>query len=129
MSRMYYTDPLKAAWMAREFGVKYHDTLISPVELTVPDLMDEIRDNLVDGTAFDNLYIHPDSYSVFEPQEGDVVTVSNLVATIGSISDKTTIWGKMVSGKGVRASFYDSAIDNTIQRNNKAFFMPEVEDD
>ena len=109
MSKLYYTDPLKAAWMTREFGVKvqmliYLDdgTCLSDV-LSIPSILDfYMRMPTI------KLYIHPDSYGIFEPQKRDRVV------------------GRMLwrYDKG----YYLDKDSKIIQRDDKAFFMPTKED-
>lgn len=85
--KYYYTDPLAAAYMAREFGVAYviKDFKWLDNACTCYNMR---RENA------DKYYIHPDDYHIFEPQSGDMM-----------------------------------AVDKVIQRNNKPFFWPEVQDE
>lgn len=66
--KLYYTDPLKAAWMAREFGVVF----ISSCTDDTLDWENDFCEVSPQGWNCSKLYIHPDSLSIFEPMEGDV---------------------------------------------------------
>jgi hypothetical protein len=86
MKKLFYTDPLKAVWMAREFGVEYITTHYSGkikwsncCEFAY-DLMDffNIGEDGHGGTENNVLAryeVHPDSYEIFEPRVGDLVSV------------------------------------------------------
>ncbi len=105
--KKYYNDPLAAAYMAMEFGVKYVD------------------DNPKAGTETwlgkflyaDKYHIHPDSYHIFEPQVGDVI-IDALGQTLkqGNMS-KTDCFMLVKDG-----------VCRIIQRNDKPFFWPESEE-
>ena len=61
-------------------------------------------------------YIHPDSYHIFEPVDNDVIeTDDNRFPNINNTPDEIRYW-KDIGYK-------------IIQRNNTAFFTPEVQDD
>lgn len=128
--KLYYTDPLAAAYMAREFGVRFFDG-------TKDDELKAIRyDNCIkwayssgifpDGERVDSFsfykgerfYIHPDSLSIFEPKVEDLMTEGK---TIVEHVYKTI--DKQVMSRG--HLFYSPY--KIIQRNNKPFFMPEEE--
>lgn len=69
MKRAYYDDPLKAAYMAKYFGMwftreSYHITLC--------DILDSIYE--ADPAP---CYIHPDSLHLLEPKNGDVIIINN----------------------------------------------------
>jgi len=130
--RYYYNDALKAAWMAREFGVKF--------QWPSGDKLYDYGSDWRNFTA-NFLYIHPDSLHILEPQVGDLWRViaknsgradtdRNPPDVIYHITD-THFWrvGKELSpklgGEGkLRARYKFCKI---IQRNGAAFFMPEVE--
>lgn len=103
---MHYTDPLKAEWMAREFGVKMYATANNtPINGHVDDVyLCEIF--VCDTTIY---HIHPDSLHIFEPMEGDL-----------ALSPSGAPW--LSTGRKAIAAIHGNEI---IQRNGKAFFMPE----
>lgn len=143
MLKLYYTDHLKAAWMAREFGVfiltgsqhcqhfehtprtdgscGYDRKCVNWVDEHTKDeilILDDLSDK-------DKLYIHPDSYHIFEPQVGDVyIATYKADAGNGDFIEEEII-EKLPFEKRLKWS-YDIKI---LQRDNKAFFEPETEDE
>lgn len=132
MTKLYYTDPLKAAWMARGFGVKYgikyNDRLVwdcvtgggddSWRPMAYIDVVDDIKE----GSLKEAYYIHPDSLAVFEPKEGDM----GIDSTGRPCEIFLNNW-KLVDGL---AEEYGSRPCPPViidKRNGKAFFAPEVE--
>ncbi len=91
--RYYYTDPLKASFMAREFGVDF--------ECGVWRNFDDWPKG--------KIYVHPDSLHIFEHQEFDGTATDSWIGVYRKNS-------RFIGG--------ESPI---IYRNNKHFFMPEVE--
>ena len=61
MSKLYYTDPLKAAWMSREFGVELgeYDPDGLFLEICWPDALEFCMDENP-YKAYDRYYIPPD---------------------------------------------------------------------
>lgn len=115
--RYYYNDRIKAAYMAREFGVKF-----------INDLDD---DGFVEDHGFgkDKYYIHPDCYEIFKPQVGDLLRMDNTPRTtyVTFIDD----WdGEMFLADGedyledIREYHGYEWITAIIQRQGKAFFEP-----
>lgn len=135
--RYYYTDPLAAAWMAKQFGMKFTDAAGEPVSIqesyfrgTKSGAAWEAWINDESSTpyvALSQAYIHPDSLHLLEPQVGDVVAVKNVVGkgmSVGVVEDgcKTmTLDGEEGAGWNY------SGDDPIIQRNGTAFHWPEVE--
>ncbi len=122
MKKLYYTDPLAAAYMAREFGVKYEnctfDTKITSFR--------EISKGLIKGREidwFDRYYIHPDSYHIFEPQGIDLIEV---ITPENYPHHALQVHLMYYRGRGYRA-IQDNESVKIIQRNNKPFFWPEEE--
>ena len=108
--KLYYTDPLAAAYMAREFGVNIIDADGDSCN------HESIDWAMFIAMDFDQLYIHPDSYHIFEPQVGDLVTHEYYCP---ECSESLTTWGEAFSQQ------LDSGEYKIIQRNNKPFFWPE----
>jgi len=144
MTKLYYTDPLAAAYMSREFGVEYHklgkianwkvwqiDGEVDGAIFIDPKIMSHI-DFLHDfGGKFS---IHPDSLHIFEPQEGDYIYFDNEFGEnrdeygIGEVSISlwtdevlSVRWGNI----GLRLNECENV--RIIQRNGKPFFWPEEE--
>lgn len=119
MSKLYYTDPLAAAYMAREFGVK----LQAHYNVT-QNLGDALTyDEIVLMLDFERFYIHPDSYHIFEPRAGDVM--------ITEIPGTSSV--EVVSSDIRAREFIDHLVEKRgakiIQRQGKPFFWPEREDE
>ena len=111
-NKLYYTDPLKAAWMAREFGVVIEQARCkSSIEWEQDFYKSICYDAMLRHDK--TYYIHPDSYHVFEPVEGDMVGYYDLDGLFA---------GKIIGKFG---TFKYKTI---IQRNNTAFFHPEQEE-
>lgn len=122
--KLYYTDPLAAAYMAREFGVKLQGILnekIVNIHQTNPDdaefWTEGSEEVEPDGSESVNsylgkqFYIHPDSYHIFEPQVGDLLQNEDgaFMQFLGASGGLKILYAKV------------------IQRNNKPFFTPELE--
>ncbi len=130
MQKMYYDCPLRAAYMAKEFGVDFlcppdspsqQDVeakgfcplmhLRRPVSVTYSFVHNDV------GNAEGKYYIHPDSMEVFKPIEGDLCSYE---AFDGA--------GELLPQYG---AFHREAWDHVgldiIQRDDKAFFWPKKE--
>lgn len=102
----HYTDPLKAAWMAREFDIRYQtETGLNCWIRVGGDLFDALED----GETV-KAYIHPDSLHIFEPQNGDRICNKK--------SGSIYTWGAYHYG-------ILSDDEEIIRRNGRAFFMLE----
>lgn len=73
--RLYYDCPLKAAWMAKYFGVKI-DLGTGVYGLAAKATVENGRLVVTPGFSAEHFryYIHPDSLHLLEPQVGDMVT-------------------------------------------------------
>lgn len=139
----HYTDPLKAAWMVREFGVKlgikhngklvwdWIDVLNTPHPATTPeDILEDYPHELQD-----KYYIHPDSLDIFEPRVDDLVLLGEDDAYFVTSSnewwdankDKDCLRYSFVTEKEA-AIYIDEGDMNIIQRQGKAFFQPESDE-
>lgn len=133
---MYYKDLFAAAYMAREFSVnlesKFGDDYFCPVE-------DYIRQDCEsEGLSTEDLikflergvqYIEPDSYYIFEPQVGDLVSTSFKGKVITGCVEGSN-FAKLVVHGVYNHSPYLTQCRSTkiIQRNNQPFFWPEIEE-
>lgn len=131
--KLYYDDPLIAVYMVREFGVKFkaehmwclHDvtSLYGEIEISFEDKTEFdfglclFSNTEIGHTSESILYIHSDSHSIFEPQDGDLIYMKNGSHTM-LIDD---IWIENFGDK------FDLQLDEIIQRNGKHFFMPNIE--
>jgi len=77
--KLFYTDALKSAWMAREFGVKFNgsDSLHSDLEWRANSgwwslqSSEDYRDQKYDCGG-EKFLVHKDSEHIFKPQEWDI---------------------------------------------------------
>jgi len=140
MTKLYYTDPLKAAWMMEKFHVqlrKEDDTIIS----TVQGAMDYCN-------LGRKAYVFIDSHHIFEPMEGDRFKNGKVVnvfknGNLECLMDDTfkMFHIEKVSPNNYLLSTEDSLSTFDIEqissnncllslnnRNNTAFFMAEKEE-
>ena len=127
--RYYYDCPLQAAYMAKYFGMKFG---LKCNGIVVWDCqrngmskewhpITEWQHIAEDGASEDYqpLYIHPDSLSILEPQEDDVI-----------IDDEDYPW--LVSSCGYRnnCTIFEAQewMKEIIKRDGKPFFWPLVEE-
>lgn len=132
MVKLYYSDPLAAAYMVREYQVK----IIREGIKSVIDKHGEFYScKSLAGHIFnkyntkEKYYIHPDSYHIFKPKAGDLIRafsrswsgdgelISYVREDLGTdqflIEDNVFVWS--------------SKFLNTIERGNKLFFQPLTE--
>lgn len=108
MTRYFYDCPIKAAYMSKEFGVKF-------------DLFDEHTSDAGKVTLCGNnekIYVAPESESLFEEKEGDLTIYPS------EVSDAEIMFGGMhLLGVGQKEPFPkpESII---IMRDGKHFFSP-----
>lgn len=134
MLKMYYTDQIAAAYMAREFGVKFEESISF---LTAQGWQDQLRDlhpeKLMDDDFAPSLgryYIHPDSLPIFEPMVGDLVTAKNDFVQYVAFVEKEGLakcnyhQPMVILKQDGQCPFKVTSI---IQREGKPFFWPEVE--
>jgi hypothetical protein len=130
MTRYFYTDPLAAAWMAKHFGMEFHDEAGDAITIEV------LLDDAIHGEQVRN-HVHPDSLPLLQPQAGDVVRFGDdrghaeprlvVEADFSGSPDDDNI--------AVLSSFEPSwwnwnvvVQKSIIQRDGKAFMWPESED-
>lgn len=127
MTKLYYDDPLIAAYMSKEFGVEY----ITPEKYTYTHewldfFLDIDGDDIVDNGG--EHYIHPDSHHIFEPQVGDLVYTGHHDGneyTVRLMKFATEHKGAFIwSIAGAHGPVGKNCIKSIIQRNNKPFFNP-----
>ena len=130
MKRYYYTDALAAAWMAREFGFKYIDRYTCDetgkcLNYTVDWKVFQEGDDLTSPIA--KYELHPDSLPLLEPKGGDIV----MAYSNSSKSFRPMAVGNPPDEFGCTVYHAVCELNNglkIIQRDNKAFFMPECEE-
>lgn len=70
--RYLYTDPLAAAWMAKQFGMRFCDRTGFSVSAD-PSMWYMADRHHIAGS----LYVHPDSLHLLEPQQDDLGLATN----------------------------------------------------
>lgn len=129
MTKLYYTNPLAAAVMAKEFGVQYSNKFLYGGEIGY-----NIENQGGFGEDIDKFYIHPDSYHIFEPQEGDIIlALEEKAKKITSDEECKNLYGGLQDDEVLRKTTFEKWLiigdDKIIQRNDKPFFTPEREDE
>jgi len=124
---LYYTDPLKAAWMLREFDVQIYIMRLthSPYKkkkALVNQSLRSICNHIVKGSHHAKYYIHPDSMHIFEPQNEDEGITEGHIA----IFFDNGVWCKCSQPD---YQFSKSTKVFIEKRKDKVFFTPEVEDE
>jgi len=110
MKKLYYTCPIEAAYMTKNFGIIFDDEYRIFVNLESIGMyldFDILKDDI-------KHYIHPESLSIFEPQVGDLVRID-----IAPFHDFIIMNSYFLST--------NCEIKEIIQRNGRAFIMPEAQ--
>lgn len=126
----HYTDPLQAAFMARDYGVKFTSQM----------LFQRIRRGEILSVSDGEKYIvAPESEHIFQPQVGDVVTFKtddgclcvDAVEQVYFQGDESYPYvgngDTVIQLCASHPDWIHAADTKIIQRNGKAFFMPEEE--
>lgn len=135
--RMFYTDPLKAAWMERDYGVK----LTTKGDLPLVNVGIGMASESHMGFIYHQppYYVHPDSEHIFQPQVGDIVVFSaddgslcvDAVEQVYFDGDESYPYtgdsGTVIQLCASHPDWLHARKARIIQRNGKAFFMPENE--
>lgn len=149
--RLYFTCPIKALYIIKEFGVQFYieGKQLSSCNLSTGevdknektiriDFEEEYLDQILGSFAQikdleSKIYVAPKSESIFEPQEGDLDAEGFCFTKGAAVENHMT--GKI--------DYYTDACwlvkieeftrskekSKTIFRDNKQFFMPEVENE
>ena len=127
MTKLYYDDPLIAAYMFREFDITFRSELDDHIGFD-GDLHLLAERN--QGEVYEGKYcIHLDSLDVFKPQVGDMVRFRGEFGASVYATDLFKIPSDRTDYSDPCFSFYsDICSKEIIQRDNKAFFMPKVEE-
>jgi len=152
---LYYTDPLKALWMQQNHNVKLYIYEMIPSEIASKEDLGQAVLTATQGVIA-RTFIHPDSLHIFKPEEWDVIVNDSELYNDGEypfhasqlqiISEELYNAFKADSIDGLDLTtdvytlkdFNDGYCNNRgmryvpckiIQRENKQFFMPEIEGD
>ncbi len=134
--KFYYTDPLRVAYMAREFGVEFYtqnyDSCSGSISIRTSGGIGgseecntvSIESQLISSSG--RVYIHPRSLPVFEPQNGDKDEDGYIYDGKKKVWFSPLIYIDWEVGKQAGLKRPEG---RTARRNGKAFFMPEAEAD
>ncbi len=117
MTKYYYDCPLEAAYMAKNFGMRFIAPLNAKFDWKSPDsYMSRNREwILING----KLYIHPDSVAMLEPRDDDLCEVVD--------DDMFCVDCGGVYGYGCDIIERQNKFKKIIQRDGKPFFWPKME--
>jgi hypothetical protein len=125
--RYFYTDPLAAAWMAKQFGMTFQQRALVPRgpdgSIDGGDFFEchaAWQDWQIDSPLHSRYFINPDSLHLLEPKIGDLVELHYLVSgTFHCVS---------VGAHMIHSLESDTeTVNRIIQRNGVAFMWPESE--
>lgn len=113
--KYYYTDPLKAAWMFREFGFIYEHLCDESLAVwtRISDFHSRQREFVV----------MPFCYDALKPQVGDVIICDHM-GEVKEIYEIREDWCSFLQDGG-GCNF--AGIREIIRRKDVAFFAPEVD--
>ena len=124
MSKPYYTDPLAAAIMARDFGVKLTNKPGEQIEFS--NVFGGVSWKMITDDAFytgKRFCIHTDSHHIFDPQVGDLVTINYSDEYILKVSEDCEYdlnkAHENYRGNRISLSNINDCEFKIIQRNNK----------
>ena len=112
--RLYYTGPIKAAYMAKEFGVKLNIRVSPKGEISEYFIDYELMLREQEKGLF---YVAKESESIFEPIKGDE----------GRWSGKRGAHYANYNGEQWVSAGSEEVPPKIIMRDNKHFFNPEIE--
>lgn len=123
MSELFYTCPLKAAYMAKYFSVSFK--IGNNSNCTYNDFI-SCRWNPATKEEGENFYyISLSSLSIFKPKEFDLIRIGHHTAKPG---DQLTTYHEDILPYRpfLMQTFWKPEVKEIIQRDNKSFIMPEV---
>lgn len=124
--KYYYTDPLAAAYMEQAFYVDLCDKRNNPVGFGIYQNSMECYTSPESEQYSGLLCIDPDSYHIFEPQVGDLVQ-RKPPHEIYQGDDDLFIF--INDERMLKINTEGDKNNIIIQRNNKPFFWPKVQND
>lgn len=140
--RLYFTCPIKALYMMKEFGVKFewrqkvkaseydifHDWGKTELHTghTVDDFIDEVKWS-------NQIYVAVESEHIFEPKEGDLdadgFSFTKVMPVENHMTGKIDYYTDACWLVKIEEFTRSKEKSKTIFRDNKQFFMPEVENE
>lgn len=148
MIRYYYTHPIKALYMMKEFEVEFEclsdETVIVDGIEQKDELFYDFADWGVDAEMISDLlelfegypkriYVKPKSEHIFEPKEGDLdadgFSFTKGMPVINHMTGKIDYYTDACWLIKIEEFTESKEKSKTIFRNNKQFFMPEVKNE
>lgn len=120
--RYFYTDPLRPAWMAKHFGMRFDcDEAETPWDICAATMCQTLTP---DDEPY---YIHPDSLHLLEPREGDYGVLARPDDLYDLPMTYTDAQWVIVTDMGYCGPEVADAAVQIIQRNGIPFHWPESE--
>jgi len=121
----YYTCPIKALYMYTYFGVKFGSEKTRGAELTLVANLGEINSITYYTPSYKKIYVAKESEEIFKPINNDLAqfTRDDVISTVAQYDE---VKKAFINGNFRILKKYNPKI---IMRDNKQFFMPEVEND
>lgn len=137
--KLYYDDPLQAAYMAREFGVKYTYTELKGKDkysYNYWPFFDYDYDGQPECATQETLTdpcinwdIHPDSHGVFDPEPGDIFNDNFVICMVKCEYPQYSGLPEFPEDEALELIRKRApGVNAIIQRNGKPFFMPKVKE-
>ena len=127
MSRYYYTCLIKVLYMHAYFGVKFENAVINMQSAKTGGVELTLIGNLgkIDSINYKKIYVAKESEEIFKPINNDLAqfTRDDGISTIAQYDE---VKKAFINGNFKILEKYNPKI---IMRDNKQFFMPEVEYD
>ncbi len=142
--RYYYEDALQAAWMHKEYGIKFYDYDEQKCVGISLSYKESAIQSFVEYGAYsaheNKFYVNPICFEMLKPQVGDLIIQRGRIRQFDKIGTVTLISKDDVcacyadymddarahEGSAVMMIFSKKA--EILQRNGKQFFTPERED-
>lgn len=140
MPKYYYTDPIKVLHMMKNFGAEFEipnedfddqdDGFAEPyfdfrlLEIESPETINTLLDMLENGGR---IYVKKESEFIFEPKKADFILLPDIESFV--VIDEVK---KVFDNGNIETVSYQRPFEKgkqIIMRDNKHFFMPEVEND
>ena len=117
MTKLYYDDPLIAAYMGREFGVEFENEDETATFVMEGGAEYATLSQIQQCVLHHKYYIHPDSYHIFEPR-GDDIGIAD-----GILCHYYKSYKEWIGTDDLETAFCTAEI---IMRDGKHFMMPSV---
>lgn len=128
--KLYFTDPIKALYMMKEFGVIFEmiDYLDDNLkEESYGELLEYAESFKKEFADKNKIYVAKESESIFEPKEGDLsIYEDSLFCFRENIEESEgTQWECQDGLVDARGGWWEKVINNDRLRDDKHFFMPK----